>query len=195
VTTQDPRDNLNAVELSQQLATESGEAHQGELPIERSFEDSLLAHLEWKQYNPELNYLVWHGESKYFPLQDTNDWSKEDNVKPSKGDVACKCGCGQEYLHIDLYNRLTHARVLAGIPFIILSWNRCREHNKKEGGSEDSSHLIGYAVDIAVTSSEARFKILEALLKVGFTRIGIYPWGIHVDTDPSKVGEVCWLVV
>lgn len=194
----DPRDKLSDTELAMTMA----DAHaftDDELQLadstERPFEDALLAHLEWKKYNPELNYLVWHGASSYFPLKGEKViYANFPDKEATLGDVACNCGCGQEYLNLDLYNRLTHARVLAGVPFYILSWNRCPVHNKAEGGSDTSSHLEGYAVDIRCWNSEVRFKILKALLDVGFTRIGIYEWGIHVDVDPDKPAGLCWHV-
>lgn len=120
---------------------------------------------------------LWHGESDFFPLEQ---------------DVACNCGCGQTTVSNFLYNKLVQARLLSGVPFVILSWNRCPTYNTSEGGSDTSSHLKGLAVDIGAGDSERRFKILKALILVGFNRIGIYSWGIHVDVDPDKPAEVIW---
>lgn len=185
-----------ALELATELATsDAAMGTMQEAGLGRNFEDSLAAHLEWKVWDVELNLLLWHGESSYFPMAQTVPDGTYDNPTTETvwGDVACNCGCGQEYLNLELYNRLTWARVLAGIPFNILSWNRCEKHNLAEGGSSTSSHLLGYAVDIRINNSIERFKILKALLDAGFTRIGIYSWGFHVDVDPEKDKEVCWL--
>lgn len=87
---------------------------------------------------------------------------------------------------------LDNARQIAGIPFKINSGFRTPKHNAKVGGSENSSHLRGFAADIHATSSSDRFKILSALIEVGFTRIGIANTFIHVDADPIKTKDVIW---
>ena len=88
--------------------------------------------------------------------------------------------------------RLDEARERAGIPFVINSAYRTPEHNAKIGGKPNSSHLRGLAVDISVTNSRQRFIVLNALLDVGFTRIGIADTFIHVDLDSEKSKEVIW---
>ena len=86
--------------------------------------------------------------------------------------------------------RLDEAREIAGIPFVINSAYRTPEHNAKIGGKPNSSHLKGLAVDISVTNSRQRFIVLNALLEVGFTRIGIADTFIHIDLDNEKSKEV-----
>ena len=86
---------------------------------------------------------------------------------------------------------LDEARELAGIPFIINSAYRSPEHplSIKNPGS---SHIKGLAVDIKATDSKTRFKIVKALIQVGFTRIGIADTFIHVDLDLDKTKNVIW---
>lgn len=88
--------------------------------------------------------------------------------------------------------KLSVARGVAGTPFNITSSWRSQEHNAKVGGSKNSSHLKGCAVDISVNTSVDRFKILDALLDVGFNRIGIASNFIHVDDDAEKISGVIW---
>ena len=88
--------------------------------------------------------------------------------------------------------KLDEARERAGIPFVINSAYRSPEHNAKIGGKPNSSHLKGLAVDISVTNSRQRFIALNALLEVGFTRIGIADTFIHVDLDNGKSKDVIW---
>ena len=88
--------------------------------------------------------------------------------------------------------RLDEARERAGIPFVINSAYRSPEHNAKIGGKPNSSHLKGLAVDISVTNSRQRFIVLNALLEVGFTRIGIADTFLHVDLDSEKSKDVIW---
>lgn len=110
----------------------------------------------------------------------------------------CNCGCGTSNISKVLLGVLNKAREIAGIPFVLSSGCRCKIHNKIEGGSDTSSHLSDEdiectAVDIAIHSSHARFKVLEGLIKAGFTRIGIGKDFIHADIDNSKSLEVSWL--
>ena len=93
----------------------------------------------------------------------------------------------QEFL-----DKLDQARELANIPFKINSAYRSPEHNAKIGGKPNSSHLRGLAVDISVRDSRSRFIVLEALIKVGFNRIGIADTFIHVDLSVDKVHKVIW---
>lgn len=86
--------------------------------------------------------------------------------------------------------KLEQAREIAGIPFKITSGYRTKEHNAEVGGVPNSSHLIGVAADIAVSSGADRYIILNALIKAGFKRIGIAKTFIHCDTDDSKSNSV-----
>ena len=90
--------------------------------------------------------------------------------------------------------KLDKARDIAGIPFVVNSGIRTPKHNKAVGGTDDSSHLEqkGYAVDLKCTDSRSRFIMFHALLKAGFTRIGIRKDFIHVDDDPNKSPQVIW---
>ncbi len=93
---------------------------------------------------------------------------------------------------------LDDARGMAGIPFHITSGFRTGSHNEKVGGSlptnqsKGSSHLYGYAADIACVDSRSREIILNALVKAGFRRIGIAQGFIHADNDPDKPNAL-WL--
>ena len=107
-------------------------------------------------------------------------------------EFACPC-CGETRMDEDFTILLNKARSKADIPFKITSGFRCPAHNKKVGGTETSSHLKGRAVDIAVDGSMERFKILSALLRTGFKRIGVAKTFIHVDLDTDKVQNVTWV--
>lgn len=89
--------------------------------------------------------------------------------------------------------KLTQARIIANIPFIINSGYRSKSHNAKVGGKTNSSHLKGLAVDIKCTNSRDRYIILHSLISCGFHRIGIGKTFIHVDMDESKSHNVSWL--
>ena len=93
---------------------------------------------------------------------------------------------------------LDDARGIAGIPFTITSGFRTPAHNAKVGGvspsnnSKGSSHMYGYAADIAAPDSRTKFIIIDSLLKAGFNRIGVGKTFIHCDNDPDKSPDVIW---
>ena len=92
----------------------------------------------------------------------------------------------------DFLAKLDKARELANIPFIINSAYRSVEQNKKVGGKPNSSHLKGLAVDIKAKDSRTRYIVLNALISVGFNRIGVASSFIHVDDDKEKASNVIW---
>ena len=104
----------------------------------------------------------------------------------------CPC-CGKNEMNKPFCRKLDAAREIAGIPFKLNSAYRCKKHNNSVGGTEDSSHTKGLAADIYVFGTRERFLILNALLSVGFNRIGIGKNFVHVDNDLSKDEEVIWL--
>jgi zinc D-Ala-D-Ala carboxypeptidase len=87
---------------------------------------------------------------------------------------------------------LDEARTLANIPFKINSGFRTEKHNKKVGGVKGSSHTRGFAADISCVDSNSRFIILNALISVGFNRMGVYKTFIHCDIDNDKPRNVIW---
>ena len=86
---------------------------------------------------------------------------------------------------------LDEAREFAGIPFVINSAYRSPNHPLSVK-NPTSSHIKGLAVDIKATDNATRFKIVEALISVGFTRIGIADTFIHVDLDFDKRQNIIW---
>ena len=87
---------------------------------------------------------------------------------------------------------LDKARAHAQISFRISSGYRTKEHNKKVGGVDSSAHLKGLAADIVCNNSSDRFIILNALLHVGFHRIGIAETFIHADVSTERPGFMVW---
>ena len=108
-------------------------------------------------------------------------------------DFMCPCGCEFNNTSVEFINSLDRARAIAGVPFKINSGTRCKKHNKEVGGKDTSGHIKGIAVDIAITGSINRFKVVDALRAVGFTRIGIGESFCHVDQDMSKTQNVMWV--
>ena len=91
-----------------------------------------------------------------------------------------------------LLNMIDEAREIYGKPIHVTSGYRTEAHNRKVGGVDSSSHLKGLAIDVACVRSDNRFKMLNALLEVGFNRIGVASTFIHVDIDKDKSQNVIW---
>lgn len=107
-------------------------------------------------------------------------------------EMECKCGCGTKKMDDHLLKMLDEARRIAKVPFVINSGRRCKKHNEFVGGVKNSAHTLGKAVDIKVHSATDRYRILTALIHVGFVRIGVYESFIHVDIDLDKPHPVVW---
>lgn len=117
--------------------------------------------------------------------------------KYSEFDSPLQQGSGQ-LMDAGFLYMLDNARHIADVPFEITSGFRIEadiERLEKEGYkvSKNSSHLKGVAADIACTDSITRYIIIDALLKAGFTRIGIAKTFIHVDSDIDKAQNCIWI--
>lgn len=89
--------------------------------------------------------------------------------------------------------KLDKARELSQVPFKITSGRRTLLANEQVPGAvRDSAHLDGLAVDLLCTESWKRFKIVKALIEVGFCRIGIYEKHIHADASLTLPQNVMW---
>ncbi len=108
-------------------------------------------------------------------------------------ELMCKCGCGKVSMNEDFMKKLNKARDMAGKGWKVNSAYRCAAHNKAVGGVAGSSHTKGYAADISATSSQKRFEIVSNAMKAGINRIGIGKTFVHLDTDPTKAGNVIFL--
>ena len=118
-------------------------------------------------------------------------WIDNDYFKPEEFDSPDMPGSGLSNMQPTFITKLVIARKLAGTPFKVNSGYRSPAHNKKVGGVKDSSHIKGWAADIACTDS-TRFQIVSALIDAGFSRIGIGRTYIHMDMDPAKPKDQMW---
>lgn len=109
----------------------------------------------------------------------------------SRREFRCRCGrknCDAAPLDMRLVYALQQLRDLIGVPIIINSALRCREHNRKVGGARNSRHLLGTAADIrcADLSPVELRKFAEQVPAFAQGGIGIYDWGIHVDVRERR---------
>jgi len=114
---------------------------------------------------------------------------------PDGDPLLFNCPCGECHYSpsTTLINRLNEAREEAGIPFIVTSGPRCPHYNAHIKGATYSEHIDGDGADISCTDSRTRSKIINAALKVGFTRIGVARSFIHLGVSPSNDQDVIWV--
>ena len=116
-----------------------------------------------------------------------------DGIKHfKKSEFACKCGkyCNGYPEDIDL-KMVKHAdaiRERLGKPISINSGLRCKTHNANVGGVSNSQHLYGTAADLGCPSGTTPAKMASIAEEImgGTGGIGIYSWGIHIDTRKTK---------
>lgn len=93
----------------------------------------------------------------------------------------------------ELFTLLDDLRGKCGFPFIINSGLRTKaENDALQGSVSESSHLSGLAVDLSITDSLKRFKLVQNALLSGITRIGVGKTFIHLDIDKTKPQNVMW---
>ena len=109
-----------------------------------------------------------------------------------KQEFACKCGkyCNGYPAEIDM-NMVKIAdeiRSRIGKPIRINSGIRCKIHNANVGGVSNSQHLLGNAADLGCPSGCTPTQMASIAEEImGDTGgIGIYSWGIHIDTRSAK---------
>jgi len=97
----------------------------------------------------------------------------------SEGKVtACKC-CGVDFTRPDVKK---WAEYVAGRGYKVSSVYRCEVHNKAEGGSPNSRHMRGDAVDVHFPNSEKyNLAFLRMIVEAKPDTVLHYPWGFHLD--------------
>ena len=105
----------------------------------------------------------------------------------------CTPACSMKDMQQSTLSKFDTAREIAGIPFVINSAYRSVEWEKMKGRSGTGAHTLGRAMDIRCHSDRNRFKVIDALIQAGFTRIGIAKTYIHADDSENHTGEVAWM--
>jgi len=107
-------------------------------------------------------------------------------------EVACNCGCGQMIVQPLFLLKMNRLRANINLPCNADSWNRCGPHNVLSGGSDTSSHLIGWASDIRTPTELFKYMMLYHAGAIGFRGVGIAADFIHFDDDPNKPDHRIW---
>lgn len=111
----------------------------------------------------------------------------------TKAEFKCKCGgkhCNGYPADIDMtmVGYADEIRHRIGKPLRVNSGLRCPTHNKNEGGVSNSQHVYGTACDLGkpdgVTPAEMAEIAEDVMGNTG--GIGIYSWGIHIDSRKTK---------
>lgn len=105
----------------------------------------------------------------------------------------CIPACSLQDMKQSTINRFDTARDIAGIPFVINSAYRSPSWDKSKGRSGTGAHTLGRAMDIRCNANANRFKVVDALLKAGFKRIGIAKTYIHADDSEVHSQGIIWL--
>lgn len=109
-----------------------------------------------------------------------------------KSEFACKCGkyCDGYPAEIDIgmVKIADEIRARIGKPISINSGLRCKTHNANVGGVFNSQHLLGKAADLGcpIGCTPAQMASIAESIMGNTGGIGIYTWGIHIDTRSAK---------
>lgn len=105
--------------------------------------------------------------------------------------LACSRGPRPTQISLELVEKLQKVRDNIDFSMKINSGIRCESHNFHVQGSPNSSHLKGYAADIAIHNGREGFLLVREAYKAGFVRIGDkYENFVHLDVDPFKAQQV-----
>lgn len=125
------------------------------------------------------------------PAPVVDDW--DDIEFFSKKEFRCKCGgqyCDGYPAEIDLtmVRYADEIRRRLGVPIGVNSGLRCAQWNAIQGGVSNSQHRYGTAADLGkpsgVTVAEMARVAEDVMGDTG--GIGIYSWGIHIDSRKTK---------
>jgi len=110
-------------------------------------------------------------------------------------EINCPC-CGFGLLDVRLHAALSVLDELLPSRFTVTSLTRCRQHNAEVGGTPDSRHLYGLAVDLQPRGVSLYRLMAAALTSPCFEAggVGLYPDRgiIHLDIrrSPARWGKV-----
>lgn len=112
-------------------------------------------------------------------------------------ELQCKCGCGFCVLTVEFFALIEHVREILDVPMYVHSACRCRRHNAAVGGSPNSKHMSGQALDFDCgnrLSPVAIYNILLAKYIHGelpeLGGMGLYKTFVHIDCWHAEDGHL-----
>jgi uncharacterized protein YcbK (DUF882 family) len=109
-------------------------------------------------------------------------------------EFVCKCGvCRGGMMTMRLLVSLDALRRRWGKPLTVTSGFRCPYQNRAVGGSRESQHLTGNAVDLAGEGVPS-LEFVKAAIYAGFGGIGVGENFIHIDVRKieARSAPVAW---
>lgn len=112
-------------------------------------------------------------------------------------ELMCRCGCGLCEPTAEFLELIEHVREILDVPMYVHSACRCRRHNAAVGGSPNSKHMYGMALDFDCgnrLSPVAIYNILLAkyihgeLSELG--GMGLYKTFVHIDCYHAEDGHL-----
>ena len=115
-----------------------------------------------------------------------------------------RCKCGGLYCYgfpaepdEQMVRYADEIRRRLGVPLHVNSGLRCKVWNQRNQGASQSRHLTGEACDLGAPEGITPERMAQVAEEVmGDTGgIGVYPWGIHIDSRADKTrwrGEGPW---
>lgn len=107
------------------------------------------------------------------------------NFKSTEFDCHGSGCCSETLIDEKLIQFLQKIRTHFGKSVHINSGYRCKAHNSKVGGASKSNHMDGEAADIRI-NGVTPIEIAQYAESIGVLGIGVYSWGVHIDTRTSK---------
>ena len=107
------------------------------------------------------------------------------NFKSTEFDCHGSGCCSSTKVDEKLVEYLQKIRDYFGKAVNINSGYRCKTHNASVGGASQSNHMDGEAADIRITG-KTPLEVAQYAEHIGVLGIGVYSWGVHIDTRTSK---------
>ena len=107
------------------------------------------------------------------------------NFKSTEFDCHGSGCCSSTKVDENLVKYLQQIRNHFGKAVNINSGYRCSKHNASIGGASKSNHMNGEAADIRI-DGKTPLELAQYAESIGILGIGVYSWGIHIDTRTTK---------
>lgn len=109
----------------------------------------------------------------------------------SDAELKCKCDrgdkCDAKPVDIETRMKAEGVRRELGEAMIVNSASRCHYWNEKVGGSQNSFHLKGMAIDVKTKNAAHAARIIMLAIKHGFKGIGVAKSFVHLDTRDGEL--------